>query len=114
MPKDKLGNQLTWKEYMDRWKEGMKAINPYQIVVQQLIGMKIIILGLSCGIIVSLFNIKQFWWLLIILLGGMYVNITQYLATWQKKKALEKFYGNQDFEKDKEVKNEQESTNVGY
>lgn len=99
--KDKYGNYLTWKEYLDRWKEGIKGITPYQLTIQQLRGMNIILLGLVCGIVVTFFNLKNLWWLTIILTGGLYVNITQYIGTWQKKKALE------NIEKQlQEVKNE--------
>lgn len=87
--KDKQGNKLTFKEFMNRWGEGIKGVSPFQITQHQLRGMKIILLGLLCGIIVSLFNLKNLWWLLIILIGGFYVNITQYIGTWQKLKALE-------------------------
>ena len=89
MPKDKLGNKLTWKEYIERWKQGIAGITPFQLVKQQLRGMNIILLGIFCGIVVCFFNLKNLWWLLIILIGSLYVNVTQYIGTWQKKKALE-------------------------
>ena len=89
MPKDKAGNQLTWKEYIAKWKEGIRGITPLQLAVQQLKGMNIILIGLLCGIVICFFNIKNLWWLLIILIGSLYVNVTMYIGTWQKKKALE-------------------------
>ena len=89
MPKTKSGEQITWKEYIARWKEGIAGITPLQLVVQQLKGMNIVLIGLLCGIIVCFFNIKNLWWLLIILIGSLYVNVTMYIGTWQKKKALE-------------------------
>ena len=86
--RDKEGNKLTWKEYKERWAEGIKGISPLQIIKQQLNGMKIILLGILCGVVVCFFNLKNLWWLLTILIGSLYVNITQYIGTWQKYKSL--------------------------
>jgi len=86
---DKSGKKLTFKEFKQRWSEGIAGITQLQLVSQQLRGMNIILLGLLCGIVVCCFNIKNLWWLLIILIGSLYVNITQYIGTWQKKKAYE-------------------------
>jgi len=91
MPRTKSGEKITWKEFFARWKKGIEGITQLQMTKQQLRGMKIILLGLLCGIIVCLFNIKNLWWLLIILVGGFYVNIVQYIGTWQKKKILQRF-----------------------
>ena len=106
--RDKLGNKLTWKEYMARWKEGIRGISPLQLAVQQLKGMNIVLIGLLCGIIVCFFNIKNLWWLLIILIGSLYVNVTMYIGTWQKKRALEniekQFSDFEDIEEKEEVK----------
>jgi len=99
--KDKSGKWIDYKEFSKRFKEGLTNVTPYQLTKQQLKGMNIILIGLLCGIVICLFNIKNLWWLLIILIGGFYVNITQYIGTWQKKKILE------DIENQfKEVKNE--------
>jgi len=87
--RDKKGNWIDYKEFNKRFKEGVAGISPLQITSQQLMGMRIVLLGLLCGITVSLFNFKNLWWLFIILFGSLYVNITQYIGTWQKKKALE-------------------------
>jgi len=106
--KDKEGNTLTWKEYIARWKEGTAGITPYQLTSQQLRGMNIVLLGLLCGIVVCFFNIKNLWWLLIILIGSLYVNVTMYIGTWQKKKVLEniekQFSDFEDIEEKEEVK----------
>lgn len=94
---DKQGNKLTLKEFGARFKAGVLKINPYQLTIHQLRGMKIIMLGLICGIVICFLNLKVLWWLLIILIGGLYVNGSQYIGLWQKKKGLETFYGNNKF-----------------
>ena len=86
---DKKGNWIDYKEFNKRFKEGVSGISPYQITKQQLRGMNIVLLGLLCGIVVCFFNIKNLWWLLIILIGSLYVNVTMYIGAWKKKKALE-------------------------
>jgi len=86
---DKQGKKLTFKEFKDRLSDGISNITPLQLTSQQLRGMNIVLLGLFCGIVVCFFNIKNLWWLLIILIGSLYVNVTMYIGTWQKKKVLE-------------------------
>jgi len=87
--KDKKGNWIDYKQFSKRFKEGVSNISPYQLTSQQLKGMNLILIGLLCGIVICCFNIKNLWWLLIILIGSLYVNVTMYIGTWQKKKALE-------------------------
>jgi len=87
--RDKKGNWIDYKEFSQRLKEGVSNISPLQLTVQQLRGMNIVLIGLLCGIIICLLNIKNLWWLLIILIGSLYVNVTMYIGTWQKKRALE-------------------------
>lgn len=82
---DKEGNKLTPKEFLSRWKEGMKGITPLQQVKTQMFGTRIILLGLLCGIIFCIMGIKNLWWLLIILVGGLFNTLVQYLGLWQKK-----------------------------
>ena len=102
--KDKKGNWIDFKEFKERLTDGISNISPLQLVVQQLKGMNIILLGILCGIVVCCFNIKNLWWLLTILIGSLYVNVTQYIGTWQKKKALENIENQfSDFDKGLEV-----------
>lgn len=90
MPKDKQGNQLTWKEYMSRWKEGINGITGFQQVSMQLNSMWIILIGMICGIVISIINIKTLWWLLIVLIGGTFNTLVQMLGIYQKKIILER------------------------
>ena len=84
--KDRLGNKLTFKEYMKRWKSGIEGITPLQQTITQIYGNWIIILGISLGIIVNLvIRFKHQWyWIEIILAGSMVLTIMQMISILQK------------------------------
>jgi len=104
MPKDKEGNELTWKEYGSRWKKGIEGITPLQQKKMQMNSMYIIVLGLVCGLSITLFNFKVLWWLSIVLCGGLFNTLVQLIAVYQNKQALERL---EQFKVDpKEVFNE--------
>lgn len=84
MPKDKVGNQLTWKEFFKRWGEGIEGITPIQKVKTQLLGTRISLLGLFIGICVSLYVMETLWWVGIILLGAIINTGVQYLGLKQQ------------------------------
>jgi hypothetical protein len=90
MPKDKLGNKLTWKEYGERWKEGIEGITPLQQSSMQLRSINIMLIGLSCGFTITLFNLKNLWWLSIILGGGFFNTSVSWIGTYQRKRALKR------------------------
>ena len=104
MPTDKFGNKLTMKEWLQRWKRGVEGITPLQQTNIQLKGIYIIILGLLSGIVISIIGFKNLWWLMLILIGGLFNTAMQWVGLYQKKKILERLYG-------REEQNEQEGTN---
>lgn len=85
MPKDKAGNQLTWKEYGERFKEGLQKIDAKQQTKISLRGNIIMTIGLFIGLFVTF---AQIWWLFIILCGATINNLVALLGTWQRLKAL--------------------------
>ncbi len=87
--KDKKGNELTRKEFMQRWKSGIQSVTPLQQIKIQVRSTMIMLVGILAGIIVTLFNIKTLWWVLIILVGVFGVTSVQFLGLLQKKKVLE-------------------------
>jgi hypothetical protein len=89
MPKDKFGNELTWKEYMSRWKKGIEGLTPYQKIKSQIWGTRISLLGIVLGIIASIIAFKNLWWVLVILIGALIVTGTQYLSLVQQRKLFE-------------------------
>jgi|TARA_Y100000310_G_scaffold159030_1_gene158454 hypothetical protein len=92
MPKDKAGNKLTFKEWMQRWSRGIEGITPLQQVNIQLKGTIIIILGLLCGIVISILGFSNLWWLMIILIGGLFNAVVQWVGQWQKKQILKRLF----------------------
>lgn len=87
--KDKDGNKLTYKEYMARWKEGIQQVTPLQQTKAQHKSTIIMLIGILAGIIICVANIKELWWVLLILVGAFGVTGMQLLGLYQKKKALE-------------------------
>lgn len=89
--KDKQGNKLNGKEFIQRWKSGLQKVTPLQQTKVQVRSTWIMVIGLIAGIIISIFTIRNLWWLLIILIGGLGNTLMQLLGLWQKKKLLENF-----------------------
>ena len=87
--RDKQGNKLTFKEFINKWKEGIEGITPFQKIKTQLSGTKIILIGLFLGLVVSLYGFKRLWWVGIILVGAIINTGVQYLSLRQQKKLLE-------------------------
>lgn len=99
MPKNpKTGEQVTWKEFFRRWKEGMANMNPLQMNTSTLFGQFVSFVGVVWGIVFSI--IIGYYWMMVILLGGLIVLGTQMLGAFQQRKILSAMFKNQ-----KEVKN---------
>ena len=88
--KDKDGKKLTFKEFMARWKQGIEGITPLQQVKGQLNSTYIMLIGISCGFVISLFGFKNLWWLSIILGAAFFNTLISALGLFQKKIALER------------------------
>lgn len=71
------------KEFFKRWKAGIEGITPFQQVKTQMNGTMIMLLGITCGLVICLFNLKNLWWLFIILLGGLFNTSVQLLSQYQ-------------------------------
>lgn len=89
--RDKQGNQLTFKEFISKWKEGIEGITPIQQTKGQINSTWIMILGMVCGVVVMVFNLKTFWWVELILVAGMFNTIISLLGLKQKLKLLKQF-----------------------
>jgi len=73
MPKTKSGEEITWSEFMTRWKQGISDITPQQKAKSQLSGTWIQLVGITSGLIISLYNFKALWWVALIL-AGVWIN----------------------------------------
>ena len=85
---DKAGNKLTYKEFMERWKTGMKGVTQYQQTKMQLSSTYIMLIGIMCGFVITFFNLKNLWWLSIILGAAFFNTSISALGLWQKKIAF--------------------------
>jgi hypothetical protein len=88
--KDKQGNKLTFKQFMDRWKSGIENTTPYQKVKVQILGTRITIIGILLGLFVSIYGYKNLWWVGIMMVGALINTGVQYLGLVQQRKIFEK------------------------
>ena len=79
------------KGFIERWKSGIQQITPEQSTKQQIIFTWITIVGIICGIVVSLYYYKFSWWITIILIGALGNSWVQLMALKQKYKLLVSF-----------------------
>jgi len=86
--RDKYGNKLTVKEYFKRWGEGINGITPIQKLKTQLTGTGISLIGLFCGLAISIYGWNKLWWVGIILTGAILVTGIQYLGFKQQYNQL--------------------------
>ena len=88
--KDKAGKELSFKEFMARWKEGIEGITQLQQLKGQLNSTYLILFGISAGFIITLFTLDTLWWLSVILGAAFFNTGIQALGLWQKKKVFER------------------------
>ena len=87
--KDKQGNELNFKQFIDRWKKGVEGVTPLQQVNVQINSTYIMISGIGAGFFITLFDIKTLWWLSIILFGALGNTYMQLIGLYQKRFAYE-------------------------
>lgn len=82
----KTGEKVSWREFFRRWKDGVSNMNPLQQNTSMLLGQITSLVGVIWGIVFSL--IIGYYWMMIILIGGLIVLGTQMLGTFQQRKIL--------------------------
>jgi hypothetical protein len=88
--KDREGKEVSRKEFIERWKKGIAMVTPLQQTKSQIFFTYITIIGLLCGIVVSIWQFKTLWWLAIILLAGLGNTIIGLIGIIQKRNQLER------------------------
>lgn len=91
MPKIKTGEVITWKEFFRRWGEGINGVTLLQQVKMQIQATWITLVGIICGIVVCAIGFNTLWWLMIILVGGLYNTSIQLFGLIQRKNQLTRF-----------------------
>lgn len=87
--KDKSGKWIDAKEFLTRWKQGIEKVSPEFQLNVQIKSTWISLIGIVCGLIITFFNLKQFWWLSLILTGAL-GNVTMQLVSLIQKQKIEK------------------------
>src|SRR3990167_3460477 len=80
--KDKAGNQLTFRQFISRYKSGIEGITPLQQTITTIWSYIPIFGGLLWGIAVTLKG--GTYWLSLILIGSLPITIIQFISNWQK------------------------------
>ncbi len=88
--KAKDGSELSFKEFMKRWKEGVEGITPLQQTKTTLWSYPLVLGGVLTGIVIMIF--REEWWLVLILIGSLPMTLIGLLSTWQKFKQQNKIY----------------------
>ena len=74
---------------MSRWKQGIKSVTPLQQLRIQIRSTVIMLIGILSGIIMTVINVKNLWWVTIILVGVFGFTSMQLVGLVQKKNVLE-------------------------
>jgi len=110
MPKTKAGEKITWSEFFKRWGKGIEGITPIQKLKTQLIGTLITLIGLFCGLIISIIAWNKLWWVGIVLIGAILTTGIQYLGFKQQYTQLKLLENSEEVNLEelfKEVKEEE-------
>ena len=84
--KSKTKEWFTLAEFMGQWRKGMQQVTPLQQTITIQFGQIVSLIGVVWGII---FSIRlEYWWMAIILVGGLIILGVQMLGNWQKKLIL--------------------------
>ena len=84
--RDKEGNYLTTKEFLERWKKGIQKVTPLQQTKISLQGVILVLIGVVVGIVSSFMT--GIWWFLIILCGSLFLTVINLIGTLQRYYSL--------------------------
>lgn len=101
--KTKTGEELNFKQFIERWKQGINEVTPMQRLESSIFFQQIMTLGFFLGLCLALYKYETMWWLAIILFGGLGMNIIQYKGLKQQlnvfKKIEEQFKNEEGMDK---------------
>ena len=105
----KTKEKVTWREFFRQWKRGMEQITPLQQTQIIQLGHLIALVGVIWGMV---FSIRiGYTWMSIVLGGGLFVLVAQYLGNYQKKVIL-RTLDNQIKLAEEEMKNGREEDRI--
>jgi len=93
--KDKLGNELTIKEFFGKWKEGIDNITPIQKLENEFRGNAVNLFGLMVALIAVIFSMDKIgllsYGLILIFIGSIWSSGVKVLALRQQLKFMRGF-----------------------
>lgn len=102
MRNPKTGEIVTFRQFLSQWKSGIANMNPLQQNTSMLFGQFTSLTGVIWGIVFSL--IIGYYWMMVILIGGLIVLGTQMIGTFQARRVMKMMFGNNQIV-EKEVSN---------
>ncbi len=83
--KTPTGEVITGKEFLSRWKEGIKKVGIQSQTKLQVRSTWIMLIGIICGLVVTAINFSTLWWLFIVLCGALGNTMVQLVGLIQKQ-----------------------------
>lgn len=74
----------------ERFKEGLAMITPLESAQATQKGNWVMLIGLLCGIVVLFFKLSSYWWVELILFGGLFNQVVTMIGLQQKINMLKK------------------------
>ena len=90
--KDKEGKEVSLKEFITRWKEGISKVTPLQQTGSTIFFTYMMLVGILCGMIVAVLAWDKFWWGFIILLAAFGNTTVSLIGLNQKYAQLKQIY----------------------
>lgn len=86
--RDKQGKWITPKEFSERFKKGISEVTQLQQVNSSITFTYMTLIGITCGLVVSVVKYKSLWWLAIILLAAFGNTLVGLIGLIQKRNML--------------------------
>ena len=90
MRNPKTGEKVTFRQFLSQWKSGIANMNPLQQNTSMLFGQFTSLAGVIWGIVFSC--IIGYYWMMVILVGGLIVLGTQMIGAFQTRKVLKMMF----------------------
>ena len=84
------GEWIEGKEFLKRWGKGIEGVTPFQQSKSQLLFTWITVIGILCGIGISIYAYKTLWWLVIVLIAALGNTIVALIGLYQRYKQLKR------------------------
>jgi hypothetical protein len=90
--KDKAGNQITFKEFMSRWKKGIESLSPAQKLKNDINGNFVTLLGYLVALVAVIVKIEAIgllsYGLILIFIGSAWTTGVKWIMLRQQYKFM--------------------------